>query len=97
MGWLGEFWEYFWGRGDDEPSGERTVEAAWVPMWQSQMLAAELIAAGIPAQVAEDYGINLLVHSREPMARIFVTDDRLAEAETLIEEIIGHPPRHRSV
>lgn len=97
MGWLREFWDHFWGRDDDEPSPERTVEAAWVPQWQSQILADELVASGIPAQAVEDYGINLLVHSREPMARIFVTEDRKAEAEELLEEWLGHPPRHRSV
>ena len=75
----------------------RTVEAAWVPAWQSQMLTDELNASGIPAKVVEDYGINLLVHAREPMARIFVTEDRRAEAESLLEEWLGHPPRHRSV
>jgi len=97
VSWLREFWEHFWGRNNDEPSPERTVEAAWVPMWQSQMITDELISDGIPAKVVEDYGINMLVHSREPMARIFVTEDRKAEAEALIEEILGHPPRHRSV
>ncbi|MEL6892911.1 MAG: hypothetical protein AAFP84_15045 [Actinomycetota bacterium] len=97
MGWFGEFWDHFWGRDRGDPSPDRTTEAAWVPTWQSQILTDELNASGIPAQVVEDYGINLLVHSREPMARIFVTEDRRAEAEALIEEMIGHPPRHRSV
>ena len=97
VGWLREFWEHFWGRSSDDPSAERTVEAAWVPLWQSQIITDELINDGIPARMVEDYGINMLVHSREPMARVFVTEDRRVEAESLIEEILGHPPRHRSV
>jgi len=96
MGWAREFWEHFWGR-DREPSADRTVEAAWVPMWQSQMLTDELRAAGIPAEAVDDFGLNMLVHSREPMARIFVTEDRKEEAEDVLAEILGHPPKHRSV
>jgi hypothetical protein len=79
------------------PNPDRTVEAAWVPAWQGQMLTDELIAGEIPAVVVEDFNLNLMMHSREPMARIFVTEDRKAEAESLIEEIIGHPPRHRGL
>lgn len=96
MGWARSFWEHFWGR-DGAPSEERTVEAAWVPLWQSQFLVDELEAAGVPSAAVEDFGINVLVHSREPMARIFVTGDRQDEAEEILTELLGHAPRHRSV
>lgn len=89
-----------WLLGRDElapPDPERTVEAAWIPTWQGQMITDELIAAGIPAVVVEDFGINLTMYTREPMSRIFVTEDRKAAAEALIAEIIGHEPRHRGL
>jgi hypothetical protein len=87
-----------WVLGRDElppPNPDRTVEAAWVPTWQGQILTDELVAAGIPAVVVEDFNINLTMYAREPMSRIFVTEDRLADAEAVVEEILGHPPRHR--
>lgn len=77
------------------PTYDKTVEAGWVPAWQGQMITDALIEDGIPAVVTEDFNLNLLLHSREPMSRIFVTEDRKAEAEAVIEEILGHPPRHR--
>lgn len=90
------FWNYFW-RNDDEdaPAADRSVEAGWVPAWQAQMITDELIVSGVPAVVTEDFNVNLLMHSREPMARIFVTHDRLAEATEVITEILGHEPRSR--
>ena len=50
---------------------------------------------GIP--ITEDFGIHLTMYSREPMARIFVTEDRKAEAQDLIEEITGVPPAERKL
>ena len=61
------------------------------------MVADTLVEAGIPAVMSEDFSINLTMYAREPMARIFVTEDRHAEAEALIEDILGHPPRHRGL
>jgi len=79
------------------PDPDRTVEAAWLPSWQGPMVTDALNEQGIPAVVTEDFSINLTMYSREPMCRVFVTEDRQAEAEELIEEIIGHPPRHRGL
>ncbi|MFK8024782.1 MAG: hypothetical protein AB8G26_12550 [Ilumatobacter sp.] len=92
------FWNYFW-RKDDEgtPDAERSVEAGWVPAWQAQMITDELVASNIPAVMTEDFNLNLLLHSKEPMSRIFVTADRLDEATEIITEILGHEPRHRSL
>lgn len=79
------------------PDPGRTVEAAWIPLWQSQMITDELNAQGVPAVVTDDYSINPMMTAREPMARIFVTEDRRAEAEEIITELLGHPPRHRGL
>jgi hypothetical protein len=54
-----------------------------------------LVAEGIPAVMAEDFSIHLTMYSREPMARIFVTEDRKADARVIIEDITGHPPPAR--
>lgn len=59
------------------------------------MVTDELVADGVPAVVVEDYNINLTMYAREPMSRIFVTEDRRADAEAVVEEILGHPPRKR--
>jgi hypothetical protein len=77
------------------PDPDRTVEAGWVPFWQAQMIVDVLVADGIPAVTAEDFGLHLTMYSREPMARIFVTEDRRADAEAVIAEITGVPPAHR--
>jgi hypothetical protein len=77
------------------PDPERTAEAAWLPMWQAQLVLHELWEREIPAVVSEDHSSHLIMVSREPMARIFVMEPRLAEAEAVIEEIIGHPPGHQ--
>ncbi|WP_420450819.1 hypothetical protein [Ilumatobacter sp.] len=91
-----EAWDWLLGRDEPPPPDpDRTVEAAWLPSWQGRMITDELVADGIPAVVVDDYNINLTMYSREPMARIFVTEDRRAEAEDVIEEILGHPPRRR--
>jgi hypothetical protein len=90
-------WNWAFGKHEPRPPDPgRTVEAAWVPTWQAQMLTDELVAEGIPAVVTDDFGMYITTYSREPMSRIFVTEDRLAEAEALIEEITGDPPRHRN-
>jgi hypothetical protein len=68
---------------------ERTVEAAWIPAWQAQILTDELIAQGIPAVPTDDFEMYVTPFSREPMARIFVTEDRKAEAAQLFAEFTG--------
>ncbi len=93
---LGELWD--WIRGRDPvapPSPDKTVEAAWLPQWQSRMVTDELNAAGIPAVVVDDFNLNLTMYSREPMSRIFVTEDRRDDAQQLVEDILGHAPRRR--
>ncbi|MFN3258516.1 MAG: hypothetical protein ACE37B_22770 [Ilumatobacter sp.] len=89
-----------WLLGRDEPKPpdpDKTVEAGWVPQWQSQMICDLLNAEGVPAVVTDDYGLNPMMTTREPMARIFVTEDRKAEAEEIIGDFLGHPPRHRGL
>ena len=77
------------------PDPDKTVEAAWLPQWLSRMVTEELIAAGIPAVVTDDFNLNLTMYTREPMSRIFVTEDRREEALDLVAEILGHEPRRR--
>ncbi len=75
---------------------ERTVEAAWLPMWQAQLVLHELWERDIPAVVSEDHTSHLIMTAREPMARIFVMEPVLARAEAAIEEITGWPPAHQN-
>ena len=52
---------------------------------------------GVPAVWVEDFNLNMGVYNREAMARIFVTEDRKAEAEAIIEDFTGTSPRHRKL
>jgi hypothetical protein len=79
------------------PDPERTCEAAWLPMWQAQLVLHELWEREVPAVVSEDFTSHLRFGAREPMARIFVIEPRLVEAEAIIEEITGHPPAHQGM
>ena len=91
-----ELWDWILGRDPLPPvSPDKTVEAAWLPQWLSRIVTDELVAAGIPAVVVDDFNLNLTMYTREPMSRIFVTEDRRDEAQELVEEILGHPPRRR--
>lgn len=74
---------------------ERSVAAAWVPMWQTQLVLHELTERGIPAVVSEDHASHMIGVSRQPMAHIFVMEPRLAEAKAAIAEVLGHPPAHQ--
>ncbi len=98
MATLRSAWHWVFGKHPPKPpSPDRTVEAAWLPLWQAPMIRDVLVAEGIPAVMSEDFGIHLTMYTREPMARIFVTEDRRAEALALIEEITGLPPAHRKL
>jgi hypothetical protein len=98
MSALRDAWDWVAGRhAPRPPDPDRVVEAAWVPMWQSRMITDALIAEGIPAVVNEEFSVHLTMYSREPMARIFVTEDRKAEAESLIEDLTGVAPTHRKL
>ncbi len=59
------------------------------------MITDVLVDEGIPAVMTEDFGLHLTMYSREPMARIFVTEDRKTEAQLVIEEIAGVQPARR--
>ena len=71
------------------PNPDRTVEAGWI--------VDELNAQGIPAVTSDDYSLNPMMTSREPMARVFVTEDRKAEAREVMTDILGHPPATRQI
>jgi hypothetical protein len=38
-----------------------------------------------------------MLHSREPMSRVFVTEDRSAEAREVMTDILGYPPTIRDM
>ena len=74
-----ELWDWILGRDPLPPvSPDKTVEAAWLPQWLSRIVTDELVAAGIPAVVVDDFNLNLTMYTREPMSRIFVTARRHA-------------------
>ena len=54
------------------PDADRSIEAAWLPLWQAQLVLHELWEREIPAVQSEDFTSHLRFGSREPMARIFV-------------------------
>ena len=51
------------------PDPDRTCEAAWLPMWQAQLVLHELWEADIPAVMSEDFTSHMRFVAREPMAR----------------------------
>ena len=90
-------WSWLFGSHEPrEPDPERSAEAAWLPLWQAQLVLHELWERDIPAVMSEDFSSHLRGAALLPMARIFVMEPRLAEAEAVIGEIIGHPPAHHS-
>ena len=87
------FWNWAFGRHTvREPRAERTVEAAWLPLWQAQLVLHELWEEEIPAVLSEDFTSHLRFGAREPMARIFVMEPRLAAAIDIITSVIGEEP-----
>ncbi len=61
------------------------------------MIVDELNQQGIPATMSEDFTSHLRFGARVPMARIYVMEPRLVEAELIIEEITGYPPAHQGL
>ena len=47
--------------------------------------------------MSEDFTSHLRFAARGPMARIFVTETRLAEASKVIEDVTGYPPAHQGI
>jgi hypothetical protein len=89
-----------WLLGPDEPrvpGPEETVEVAWLPLWQCQLVLHALWEADIPAVVSEDHTSHLRFAALVPMGRIFVLGFRLEAARTLVAEVIGDEPvpQHR--
>jgi len=91
-------WHWIFGKHEPRPPDpERTVEAAWLPMWQAHLVLHELLERDVHAVVSEDFTSHWRGGSREPMARIFVMEPRLADAEAIIEELTGFPPAHQGM
>jgi hypothetical protein len=70
------------------------VEAAWLPLWQAQLVLYELWERDIPTVMAEDFSSQYRFGAREPMARLIVMEPRLEAASAAIAEITGYPPAH---
>ena len=86
-------WNWIFGKHEPRPPDpDRSAEAAWLPLWQAQLVLHELWEREIPSVMAEDHTSHFRFGAREPMARIFVMEPRLAEAEAVIEELTGYPP-----
>ena len=91
-------WHWVFGKHEPKPPNpDRTVEAGWVPQWMAPMIVDELNTQGIPAVTTDDFNLNPYMNSREPMARVFVTEDRQAEAREVLTDILGHPPAQRRI
>lgn len=88
-------WNWIFGKHPPRPPDpDRSIEAAWLPLWQSNLIEAELKAAEIHCVVVEDHSSHWTGRSAIPHARIFVMEPDLAAAEQVIEEITGYPPAH---
>lgn len=91
-------WNWIFGKHPPRPPDpERSAEAAWLPLWQAQLVLHELWERDIPAVMSEDFTSHMLLGKRQPMARIFVMEPRLADAEAVIEELTGFPPAHQGL
>lgn len=91
-------WNWIFGKHPPRPPDpDRSTEAAWLPLWQAQLVLHELWERDIPAVLSEDFTSHMLLGQRQPMARIFVMEPRLADAEAVIEELTGFPPAHQGL
>ncbi|MGA1569679.1 MAG: hypothetical protein ACO38K_08450 [Ilumatobacteraceae bacterium] len=87
------FFQWVFGRHETRPpDADRSIEAAWLPLWQAQLVLHELWEREIPAVQSEDFTSHLRFGAREPMARIFVMEPRLADALDVITSVIGEEP-----
>ena len=79
------------------PNPDETVEVAWLPLWQCQLVLSALWENDVPAVMSEDHTSHLRFAATEPMARIFVLGFRLDAARAIVTEIIGDEPvtQHR--
>ena len=87
------FFQWAFGRHEPRPpDADKSIEAAWLPLWQAQLVLHELWERDIPAVQSEDFTSHLRFGSREPMARIFVMEPRLSDALDVITSVIGEEP-----
>lgn len=87
------FFQWAFGRHEPRPpDADKSIEAAWLPLWQAQLVLHELWERDIPAVQSEDFTSHLRFGSREPMARIFVMEPRLVDALDVITSVIGEEP-----
>ena len=79
------------------PGPDETVEVAWLPLWQCQLVLNALWENDVPAVMSEDHTSHLRFAAIEPMARIFVLGFRLEAARKVVTDVIGDDPvtQHR--
>jgi hypothetical protein len=70
------------------PKEGHVVELAWLPLWQAQLVLHHLWECDVPATLSEDHTSQLRFGAREPMARLFVMEPRLAAARQAMAEVL---------
>jgi len=87
---LGRLWRWMTDPNPPEVRQDRTVELAWLPLWQAQLVIHELWENGVPCVMVEDFSSHLRMAAMQPMARIFVMEPRRAHALTVVEAVTGN-------
>jgi hypothetical protein len=85
-------WHWVFGRHEPRPPRpDRVVELAWLPLWQAQLVLHHLWEAEIPVTMSEDHTAMYRFGAREPMARLYVMEVRLAAAREVMAELDVRP------
>jgi hypothetical protein len=88
-----DLWRWVFGKHPPKPPREdHVVELAWLPLWKAQLVLHHLWESGIPTTMSEDHTSQLRYAAREPMARLFVMEVRLAAARRAIAELESRSP-----
>jgi hypothetical protein len=85
-------WRWMTDPTEPEIKQDRTVEVAWLPLWQAHLVLHELWERDVPCVMVEDSTSHLRLAARGPMARIFVMEPRRARAAEIIELVTGVEP-----
>jgi hypothetical protein len=85
-------WQWMTDPSPPDVREDRTVEVAWLPLWQAQLVVHELWEGGVPCVMVEDFSSHLRLGAIQPMARIFVMEPRREAARRIIEQVTGEQP-----
>ena len=75
-----------------EPRPDHVVELAWMPLWKAQLVLHHLWECDIPVTMSEDHTAMLRFGSLEPMAHLYVMEERLEAAQTALAELEASSP-----